>query len=155
MSDWWNDHSDPLTVCSRRAVVPVGAILPEAGKLVVARLDGARMTDAHLVFYEFSDALLFPAYFGWNWAALSDCLRDLNWLPAEAYLIVVERAALLMSSTPDERQVLFRVLSRAVRDWANPLGRPHGEGVPFKVLLVCDQDEEVTKMEEEIASLRL
>ncbi|MFF3240894.1 barstar family protein [Micromonospora sp. NPDC002931] len=113
------------------------------------------MTDADHVFYEFSDALLFPGYFGWNWDALSDCLRDLNWLPAEGYLIVVERAPLLTSDSPDERQTLFRVLSRAVRTWADPLGRPDGKGVPFKVLLLCDRDEEVEELAREIASLQL
>ncbi|MFG3299220.1 barstar family protein [Micromonospora chersina] len=146
MSDWWNGSGDPLTVCSRGTIVQVGAILPETGNLVVARLDGAKMTDADVVFYEFSDALLFPGYFGWNWNALSDCLRDLNWLPADAYLIVVERAPLLMSGSPDERQTLFRVLSRAARSWASPLGRPEGKGVPFKVLLLCDRDDEAVEM---------
>ncbi|MEV4813089.1 barstar family protein [Micromonospora avicenniae] len=96
MNDWWNEFRAPLTVCKPSAIVQVGAILPGTGTLVVARLDGARMTEASLVFYEFSDALLFPGYFGWNWDALSECLRDLNWLPAEAYLIVVERAPLLL-----------------------------------------------------------
>lgn len=155
MSDWWDGSGDALTVCSRSAVVRVGAILPETGRLVVARLDGAKMTDANLVFYEFSDALLFPGYFGWNWDALSDCLRDLNWLPADAYLIVVDRAPLLMSGSFDERQMLFKVLSRAVRTWANPVGRPYGKGVPFKVLLLCDRDEEAVELEREIASLQL
>ncbi|MER7334065.1 barstar family protein [Micromonospora sp. NPDC000119] len=155
MSAWWNSSGDPLTVCSRSALVQVGAILPNTGRTVVARFDGARMTDADHVFYEFSDALLFPGYFGWNWDALSDCLRDLNWLPAEGYLIVVERAPLLTSDSPDERQTLFRVLSRAVRTWADPLGRPDGKGVPFKVLLLCDRDEEVEELAREIASLQL
>ncbi|MET8911666.1 MULTISPECIES: barstar family protein [Micromonospora] len=155
MSDWWNGPGEPLTVCGPGTIVQVGAIVPEAGNLVVARLDGAKMTDADHVFYEFSDALLFPGYFGWNWDALSDCLRDLNWLPADSYLIVVERAPLLMSTSPDERQTLFRVLSRAVRTWASPLGRPDGKGVPFKVLLLCDRDDEAVEMKREIVSLSL
>jgi hypothetical protein len=155
MIEWWNHAGDPLTVCTRSTLVQVGAILADTGRIVVARLDAARMTDADLVFYEFSDALLFPGYFGWNWPALSDCLGDLNWLPAEAYLIVIERAPLLMSDSPNERQTLFRVLSHAVRAWANPLGRPHGRGVPFKVLLLCDQDDEAAGMKREIASLKL
>lgn len=115
-----------MTVCSRSSLVELGAVLPATGKLVVARLDGAKLTDAETVFYEFSDALLFPGYFGWNWDALSDCLRDLHWLPADAYLIVVERAPLLMSGNPAERQTLLQILSRAARAWADPLDRPYG-----------------------------
>ncbi|MEH0984682.1 barstar family protein [Micromonospora sp. CPCC 205556] len=106
-------------------------------------------------FYEFSDALLFPGYFGWNWNAFSDCLLDLNWVPAEAYLVLVERAPLLMSDSPDERHVLFEVLARAVRAWADPLGRPAGRGAPFKVLLLCDEDEDAVELKREIASLKL
>ncbi|WP_433318356.1 barstar family protein [Micromonospora sp. CA-269861] len=109
------------------------------------------MTDADHVFYEFSDALLFPGYFGWNWDALSDCLRDLNWLPADGYLIIVENAPWLGSSSAEDRHTLFRILSRAVHYWASPLGQPDGKGVPFKVLLLCDRDEEAALLRQEVA----
>nr|WP_275941314.1 barstar family protein [Planosporangium flavigriseum] len=129
----------------------MAAVLPATGRFVVARLDGTRMTDADHAFYEFSDALLFPGYFGWNWDALSDCLRDLNWLPADGYLIVVENAPRLLSSSAEDRHTLFRVLSRAVYDWVSRLGQPDGKGVPFKVLLLCDRDEEAALLQQEIA----
>ncbi|MFC4150374.1 barstar family protein [Micromonospora mangrovi] len=140
-----------LTACARGALVELAAVLPAAGSFVVARLDGTRMPDADHAFYEFSDALLFPGYFGWNWAALSDCLRDLHWLPADGYLIVVENASRLLSGSTEDRQTLFRVLSRAVQDWADPLGRPDDRSVPFTVLLLCDRDEEAASLREEIA----
>lgn len=92
MNNWWDGSTNQLAVCSRSALVELAAVLPATGRFVVARLDGARMTVADHAFYEFSDALLFPGWFGWNWDALSDCLRDLNWLPADGYLIVVENA---------------------------------------------------------------
>lgn len=106
------------------------------------------MTDANQVFFEFSEALRFPGYFGWNWSALSDCLRDLSWLPADGYLIVVENP---LSASPGDRHTLFQVLSEAVRDWASPLGRPGGKGVPFQVLLLCDHDEAAALVRQEIA----
>jgi RNAse (barnase) inhibitor barstar len=141
---------DGLTVCSHGALVEVGTVLPAPGRMVVARLDGARMPDAGRVFYEFSDALLFPGYFGWNWDALSDCLQDLNWLPAEQYLIVVEHASRLLSDNAADLRTLFRVLHRAVRHWASSLGK---EAVAFKVLLVCEGDEQASVLRHEIADV--
>jgi hypothetical protein len=61
MNNWWLGSTDQLAVCSRSALVELAAVLPATGRFVVARLDGARMTDADHVLYEFSDAFRFPA----------------------------------------------------------------------------------------------
>ncbi len=37
-----------------------------------------------------SEALSFPSYFGTNWDALSDCLRDLSWLNPKGVLLLLE-----------------------------------------------------------------
>jgi hypothetical protein len=51
--------------------------------------------------------------------------------------------------------IMFRTLSLAVHHWASVLGRPDDKGVPFKVLLLCDTDEEATALRQETAySLR-
>ncbi|WP_225855244.1 barstar family protein [Micromonospora noduli] len=146
MSSRWNGSTDQVMVCSRSALVELAAVLPAAGRFVVARLDGTRMTDADHAFYEFSDALLFPGYFGWNWDALSDCLRDLHWLPADGYLIVVENAPRMLSSSAEDRRTLFRILSQAAHHWASPFGQPE-----FAVLLLCDRDDEAALLRQEIA----
>ncbi len=148
MKSWWDSSTDDLTVCTRSALVEVGTVLPAAGRMVVARLDGTKMSDADHAFYELSDALLFPGYFGWNWNALSDCLRDLNWLPADRYLVVVENAPRLLSSSTEDRRTLFRVLRRAARHWASSLGK---EPIAFKVLLLCDDDEQASRLRYDIA----
>ena len=38
---------------------------------------------------------LFPDYFGDNWDALNDCLRDFSWIPAKNIIIVHEDLPLL------------------------------------------------------------
>ncbi len=122
--------------------------LPPSGSIIVARLDGAKLVEAYDVFEKFSTKLNFPAYFGWNWDALSDCLRDLSWCPADRYMIIVDNAESALVATPEEREILLHILSRAAQAWANPLGKPGGEGIPFKVLLLCaDESVEALRLE--------
>ncbi|GIJ76624.1 Barstar (barnase inhibitor) [Micromonospora phaseoli] len=147
----WRRSGDPLVVCSRGSLVELTAMLPASGRFVVARLDGMRMADTNQVFYDFSDALLFPSYFGWNWHAVSDCLRDLHWLAADGYLVIIDNAPHLLPGSLQDRHTLFRILARAVDHWASPLGQPEGKVVPFGVLLLCDREEETMHLRQDIA----
>ena len=36
-----------------------------------------------------AEKLRFPRYFGYNWDALEECLRDLSWLPAHQAITIV------------------------------------------------------------------
>ena len=60
------------------------------------------------------ETLRFPDYFGRNWDALSDCLRDLSWLPSG-------RVNLVHDALPDLSSNGLRtyvdVLATAVGDW--------------------------------------
>ena len=40
-----------------------------------------------------SRAMKFPAYFGNNWDALEECLRDMEWLPAKGYVLLLHGAS--------------------------------------------------------------
>ncbi|RLP93947.1 hypothetical protein [Micromonospora sp. CV4] len=51
----------------------------------------------------------------------------------------------------EDQHTLFRIRSRALRYWVSPLGQPDGKGVPFRVLLLCDRDEEAALSRQEIA----
>ena len=44
----------------------------------------------HKLFAILADKLRFPAYFGWNWDACEELLRDLSWLPGQPIVIVHE-----------------------------------------------------------------
>lgn len=114
-----------------------GVALPPQGVVAVARIDGAAAGSEDEVFGQFSDALRFPAYFGWNWDALSDCLRDLNWLPADRYLVVVDELMRLLTGDAEGRRLFFRTLETAARHWAGPLGRPRS--IPFHTVLLADE----------------
>ena len=74
----------------------------------VAWLDGPTSRDA--LFDELDRGLRFPSYFGRNWDAVDECLRDLSWLPAEGYVLVVVGAERLWRRDP-------RMPARLVRSW--------------------------------------
>ena len=59
--------------------------------------------------------LEFPAYFGGNWDALSDCLRDLSWLPECKRVVIVHNAMPLRSTA--QRQAYLEVLRDAATSW--------------------------------------
>ena len=59
-------------------------------------------------------ALELPGYFGFNWNALSDCLRDFHWLPQRC--IVLWHAG-LPAIPSAELRIYLDVLAEAVASW--------------------------------------
>lgn len=47
-------------------------------KLTIVHLDGTKITSKESFLKEIAEVLEFPSYFGHNWDALEDCLRDLK-----------------------------------------------------------------------------
>jgi RNAse (barnase) inhibitor barstar len=92
-------------------------------------------------FDECSAAWQFPYYFGENWDAFEECLTDLEWLPADAYVFLVNRSVHLLEKESDERFLgMLRVLQRTAREWGQP---SNGRSVkPFHVLLQCTAAEQ-------------
>jgi RNAse (barnase) inhibitor barstar len=66
-------------------------------------------TDKDL-FAVIASAMQFPDYFGNNWDALDECLSDMDWLPADGYLLVLHEATKGWSRNP-------YVLGRFVTAW--------------------------------------
>jgi RNAse (barnase) inhibitor barstar len=81
----------------------------------------------------FSDALNFPEYFGENWDALEECIRDLSWLPRSNFLLVFQNADSLLRLGPKEFAVLVGILGLATFSWK-------AEGVVFSVVLLGGQE---------------
>ena len=73
----------------------------------LAVVDGHACRTRAAFFREAARALEFPAYFGHNWDAFLDCLRDLD-RPA---LIVVHADELLVDEDPRQFAILFEILS--------------------------------------------
>jgi hypothetical protein len=83
------------------------------------RMQGSAMTTLDGLFDEVSSGLFFPNYFGRNWDALDECLVDLSWLPAPAYVLLIDGALDVLSDEPVEQlETFLRILARAAADWA-------------------------------------
>lgn len=59
----------------------------EEGALIVRIPRGIRSKEK--LFAVLADKLRFPRYFGSNWDALEECLRDLSWLPTGQAIALV------------------------------------------------------------------
>jgi RNAse (barnase) inhibitor barstar len=83
-------------------------------------LRGRKMSDATGFYDEIGAALQFPYYFGENFNALDECLRDLEWLPASRYVLIVLDAAHVLANLP-AFTTWIEILSNARRTWTTPV----------------------------------
>ncbi len=74
----------------------------------------SNITDVSELFNELSYKLIFPNYFGYNWNALSDCLRDLSWIKNKEIVIIHKS---LPSLDEHEFSIYIDLLYNAVLDW--------------------------------------
>jgi RNAse (barnase) inhibitor barstar len=84
------------------------------------------LRERDLLFDTLAETLKFPEYFGKNWDALSDCLRDLSWIKQQRVIIVHSDLPL---SSLDDRSKYLAVLSDCIKDWK--AGETHSLVVVF------------------------
>lgn len=65
---------------------------PRNLQLSIRWLNGERMRTADALWGELCAALQFPHWFGWNWNAAIDCLREAGWESRRSYIILVRNA---------------------------------------------------------------
>ena len=56
-------------------------------------IDGRGITNDHELLVRVAQGMDFPDYFGKNWDALDECLRDLDWLPAAGYVLAIRNSS--------------------------------------------------------------
>lgn len=100
----------------------------EAAGLRCFTLDGGAVVDKTTFLRACADALALPDYFGWNWDALEECLRDLSWAPAPGYILLYDRAAPFIRRAPADWAVARSIFASAAAHW-------RAEATPFAVLL--------------------
>lgn len=85
------------------------------GAVFLARID-PNIADTDELLRSFYCLLWFPGYFGFNWNALYDCLRDLDWISENKVMIVHES----LPGIPDsDLRIYLEVLKDCILDWVN------------------------------------
>lgn len=130
----WFTFVDPT-----QAAAEVGAA--EASGHIVNRLRGTELMTLDEVFENYARAFKFPHYFGHNFAALDECLTDLDWLLAPGYLTVITDGHRVLEAEPMERTALRRCLERVGSDWSGAFGlraTERGGTVTFRTILMVN-----------------
>ena len=87
----------------------------QARGLYVAQVAFAPGTTKTALLQRLAAALGFPQWFGGNWDAVEDCLKDLSWLPAPGWLVVLEGCDLLRR---EDLSVLTDILAESAQYWS-------------------------------------
>ena len=87
-------------------------LLPEAA--ILAEIPACIRSKQKLL-RTLADQLQLPAYFGRNWDALEECLRNLSWLPAGS--VQISHRDLPLPPGSHERWSYVQVLHAATRHW--------------------------------------
>ena len=116
------------------ANLPALAVAARDAGLMVRSIDLDGCRDKATLLLRLASVLDLPAGFGRNWDALSDALRDLSWLPASGYALLLEEAGQLRAACPREYDTLLDVLHEASQGWA-------AMEVPFWVFLAVEDEE--------------
>ena len=91
----------------------------------VARIS-VRIETSKQLFEHLDSTLNLPGYFGLNWDALYDCLRDFHWIEQHKIVIIHDQFPLLKQS---DAAMYLSVLHDAVLDWKS--GEEHSLEVIF------------------------
>jgi RNAse (barnase) inhibitor barstar len=91
-------------------------------------VDGNRVVNKQTFLEQSAKSMNFPSYFGRNWDAFWDSIRDLSWCKASGYVLLYDHVRHFATMQPHEWQTALELLSEAAADW-------NSHAVEFYVLL--------------------
>lgn len=90
--------------------------------VVVRFLRGNKMQKSDGLDDEFAAAMQFPWYYGGNWPAFDECLKDLSWMRAGGYLLFIFHSEkILIDEDPQQFSVFVRILQEVGEEWSEPV----------------------------------
>ena len=86
----------------------------------IITMDGAKIKNESDLYEVMSEALNFPDYYGKNYNATIDCLRDMNiWMESETgWILIVENAKQLAQADFMTMGDLIRIWTFCAQEWA-------------------------------------
>ena len=108
-------------------------VVRDAG-LLARHVDLRGCTDKPTLLAHMATAFEIPDDRGRNWDALADALRDLSWLPAPGYALLVDAASDLRDADETGFDTLLALLDEASADWAT-------QQIPFWAFLALPEEE--------------
>lgn len=80
-----------------------------------------KIEDVATLFNMLYEELCFPDYFGWNWNALNDCLRDFCWLQEDfVVFVIINKQKILSKDSSFQKDAFFEYLQDASDFWDDP-----------------------------------
>jgi len=92
-------------------------------------LDGREISSKAEFLSQAAKAMHFPAYFGANWDAFDECIIDLEWCPAQGYILIYDRPDVFAASDPEQWKIALDILQSAVEYWRE-------QNIPMDVFLL-------------------
>jgi len=89
------------------------------------------------LFNVLAKAMQFPTYYGKNWDAVDECLRDLDWLPATGYVLLLHHSQYLWRQVPRDAGMLIESWLFAAEEWGQ-------QDVPFHLVFFFDYQNLLT-----------
>jgi RNAse (barnase) inhibitor barstar len=96
--------------------------------LAAFRIDIGHAHDKKDFLGHLSKAMRFPDWFGGNWDALADALKDLSWIDSAGYVVILEKSKHFHDAHRHEFDEAVDVLKDAAAFW-------RGQGKPFWALV--------------------
>lgn len=98
-------------------------------------INGKSIDNKNSLFKEIAIALEFPDYFGKNWDALTDCLRDLEWIPSSGYVVTFDNIGKLVKLAREEFQTFLEIVGFVASSYW------FSKGIPFYVILIANKKQ--------------
>ncbi len=99
-----------------------------SGNLEYMEVDLKSVKDKQAFLKKTAHVLGFPAYFGKNWDAFSDCLTDMSWKPAAGYVVFFKNHRPFAIKNPPDAHMAERIFDSSAQYWKQ-------KKTPFYIIL--------------------